>query len=205
MATVLYFWHGFNHRGATFTVCTFSITASLFITICHMLGRRHSPSARLSLLLLRTDRPIVRINSSLVLYRDLRSSSFTLAKRSQSHGLMRKRRHLMVQNPIILHGNVRSHTAAVTDLLHQNERTTTRDPAQYTRWTYPCYRAVNTEHQQRWTHWWCKTPYKHVTKVINKGVTILKVHKCCTPVNKAMLEISNCCHYFLSNTCTYIE
>ena len=28
--------------------------------------------------------------------------------------------------------------------------------------------------------------------------------KCCNPVNKAMSEISNCCHYFLSNTCTGI-
>ena len=36
-------------------------------------------------------------------------------------------------------------------------------------------------------------------KVINKEATILNVHKCCTSVNKAMSEISNCCHYFLSN------
>ena len=41
-------------------------------------------------------------------------------------------------------------------------------------------------------------------KVINKGgVTILKVHKCCNPVNKAMSEISNRCHYFLYNTCIF--
>ena len=33
-------------------------------------------------------------------------------------------------------------------------------------------------------------------KVINKGATIFNVHKCCAPVNKAMSEISNCCHYF---------
>ena len=39
-------------------------------------------------------------------------------------------------------------------------------------------------------------------KVINKGgMTILKVHKCCTSVNKVMSEISNCCHYILSNPC----
>ena len=30
---------------------------------------------------------------------------------------------------------------------------------------------------------------------------IEEVHKCCTPVNKAMSEISYCCHYFLSNPC----
>ena len=34
-------------------------------------------------------------------------------------------------------------------------------------------------------------------KVINKGMTTLKVHKCCTTVNKAMPKISNGCHYLL--------
>ena len=43
--------------------------------------------------------------------------------------------------------------------LRQSERTTMRK-----RWTYPCYRAVNTERQQRWTHWWCTTPSKHLAK-----------------------------------------
>ena len=65
--------------------------------------------------------------------------------------------------------------------LRHSERTTARDPVQHKRWTYPCYRAVKTERLHRWK------------KVINKWVTILKVHKCCTPVNKTMSEISNCC------------
>ena len=34
--------------------------------------------------------------------------------------------------------------------LRQSERTTARDSVQHTRWTYPCYRVVSTEHQQRW-------------------------------------------------------
>ena len=38
--------------------------------------------------------------------------------------------------------------------------------------------------------------------VINKGATILKVFKCCTPVYKTMLKISNCRHLFSSNPCT---
>ena len=76
---------------------------------------------------------------------------------------------------------------------HIGERTTARDPVQHKRWTYPSYRAVNTEHQQGWTRWWCTTPSKHLVKVISKGgASILKVHKCCTPVNKAMSEILNC-------------
>ena len=37
-------------------------------------------------------------------------------------------------------------------------------------------------------------------KVINKAATILIVRKCCTPVNKAVSEILNCCHYFLYNS-----
>ena len=35
--------------------------------------------------------------------------------------------------------------------------------------------------------------------MINKGENDNEVHKCCTLVNKAMSEISNCCHYFYPN------
>ena len=35
--------------------------------------------------------------------------------------------------------------------LRQSERTSASDPVQHKRWTYPCYRVVSTEHQQRWT------------------------------------------------------
>ena len=38
-------------------------------------------------------------------------------------------------------------------------------------------------------------------KVVNKRTPALKVHKSCTPVNKAMSEISNNCHFFLFNLC----
>ena len=38
--------------------------------------------------------------------------------------------------------------------IRQSERTTTKDPVQHKRWTYPWYRAVNREHQQRWTRCW---------------------------------------------------
>ena len=53
----------------------FSIVAPLFITFCQMFGRRCAPSARPSLLMFRTDHPIIRISSSLVLYRVPRSGS----------------------------------------------------------------------------------------------------------------------------------
>ena len=105
----------------------------------------------------------------------------------------RKRWHLVVQNPIILHNNARSHNAAaITDLLRrwqreivenppyspdmspcdyslrQSERTAARDPVLHKRWTYTCNRAVNMKHQQRWTRWWCTIPFKYLAKVINK-------------------------------------
>ena len=183
-----------------------------------MFGRCRTPTVRLSLLLFRIDCPIVHISTSLVLCRVFRCGSFTLPKRSWSHGLRRKRRHLVVQNPISLNDNVRSHTSAtmggsVTSSVHtrygsirlrslrQSERTTARDRVQHKGWTFPCYRAVNKEYEQRWARWWCTTPSKHLVK-FNKGATIQNVHKCCTPVNKAMSEILNCCHYLLSSPCT---
>ena len=43
------------------------------------------------------------------------------------------------------------------------------DPEQHKRWTYPCYRAVSTEHQQRWTRWWCTTPSKHIRQNMIRG------------------------------------
>ena len=42
-------------------------------------------------------------------------------------------------------------------------------------------------------------------RVISKGGDYIedKLHKCCTPVDKAMPEISKCCRYFLSNPCIF--
>ena len=45
-----------------------------------MFARHRKPSAHTSLFMFHTDRPIAWISSSLVLYRDPRSGSFTLAK-----------------------------------------------------------------------------------------------------------------------------
>ena len=87
------------------------------MTFSQMFGRHRTPSAHPSLLMFPIDRPIARISSNLVMYWVSRSGTFTLAKRWQSHGLRRKRRHLVVQNPIILHDNAMSHIAAVTELL----------------------------------------------------------------------------------------
>ena len=47
-----------------------------------MFGNRRAPSASPSLLMFRIDHAIARVSLSLVLYRDSRSGSFTLARRS---------------------------------------------------------------------------------------------------------------------------
>ena len=103
--------------------------------------------------------------------------------------IQEKLRQLTVQDPIILHDNASSETAAaVTNLLRrwqweilkhppyspdesmrlrslrQSERTAAWDPVRHKRWTYMCCRADNTEHQQRWTRWWCTTSSKHLVK-----------------------------------------
>ena len=75
--------------------------------------------------------------------------------------------------------------------LRQSERTTVREPVQCKRWTNSRYRAVKTERQQISALWWCTRPFKHLAKAGNNGAAILKVYKCCTPVNKAMSEILN--------------
>ena len=123
---------------------------------------------------------------------------------------------------VILHDNVRSRTTAVKNLLHgwqwkilefppyspdmspcnlrslrQSERTTARDP--YNTRDEPIraigrsIRNINKDGRadgvRRLPNIW--------KKVIKKGGgTILKVHKSCTPVNEAMSEITNYCHYF---------
>ena len=191
--------------------CTFNTVVPL-MTFCQMFGRRRSPSARPSLLIFRTDSPKARISSCPVLYRVLRSGSFTLAMNYHGFGWV----WWMFQN-LPLPAVQEVQTAAAVWLLalswrmmgfctikcrsffspwimwlrslRQSEKTTVRDPVQHMRWTYLCYRAVNKEHQQRWKRWWCK------------GATIWKVRKYCTPVNKAMSEISNYWHYLSSNPC----
>ena len=101
-----------------------------------------------------------------------------------------KTSHLVVQNTIILHDCARSHTAAAVtvllrrwkweilehppyspdmnpcdyDLFAKVKEPLRRDPVQHKRWTYPCYSAVNTEHQQRWTRWWFMMPSRYLAK-----------------------------------------
>ena len=92
--------------------------------------------------------------------------------------------------PIILHDNPRSHTAAaVTNLLRRWQREILKhppcspdmSPCDYDlfakvkeplwgtwyskKYEHPCYRVANMEHQQRWSRWWCTTPFKHLASL----------------------------------------
>ena len=64
MATVRYFWHGFIHRGTTFTYLQYSHPFIYYF--CQTFGRRHTQSACPSLLMFSIDRPIARIISCVV-------------------------------------------------------------------------------------------------------------------------------------------
>ena len=83
----------------------------------------------------------------------------------------------------------------------QRKRTTARDPVQHKRWIIRdigrSIQNINkdgrTDGVRRLLNIW--------KMVINKGMTILKGYKCCTPLNKAMSEISNCFRHILCNPC----
>ena len=136
-----------------------------------------------------------------------------------------KRRHLVVQNPsIILHDNARRRTAAIMDLWRRwqweilvhlryshdmsplfakakeslslwGTRYNTREELIHS--TGRSKRNINEDR--------CADVVRRLPNIwkiyINKEATIVKVHKCCTPVNKDMSEIYNFCHYFLCNPC----
>ena len=135
--------------------------------------------------------------------------------------------YLVVQNTIIIDDNGTSViAAAVTDLLHCWQWEILEHPP-YSPDVSPCdYDLFAKAKEPLWGNRY-NTRYEFILaigrskwninkdvradgvrrlpniwqKVINKGGTLLKVHKCCTPANKAMPEISNCCHYFLFNPC----
>ena len=128
-------------------------------------------------------------------------------------------KYLVVQNATILDDNIRSYTAAVTDLLCCWQWEILENPP-YSPDMSPCdyYLFAKVKEPLRGTRYNTRVEILHGIgwsiriinkdgladgvrclpiiwqKVINKGVTILKVHNCCSPVNKAMSEISNCCH-----------
>ena len=188
-----------------------------------MFGRHYTPSMCPSLLMFRIDHLIARISSSLVLYRVPHSGSFTW-RRDRKHMDSCEVSTVDVPESPIASGTRGVWQQQLCDPWHYHEEWRDYVPPSIhvfssvhgimissAKWKnhcggpgttqHPCYGAVSTEHQQRWTRWWCTMPSKHLVKMMNEGVTILKVHKRCTPVNKAMSEISNCCHFVLTNPC----
>ena len=190
MATVWYFWHGFVHRGTTFMYLQYSRPPPpLFITFYQMFRRCRTPSARPSLLMFRIDRPTARISSSRVLYRSL-PLVLSLWQRDYNHkDSYRVSTKDFPESPIAMAQEVHDSSTCLTPCIvmkndgvlyhqessfypesmrlrsfRQSEWTIARDPVQHKRLTYPCYRAVNREHQQKWSRWWCTTPFKHLAK-----------------------------------------
>ena len=140
--------------------------------------------------MLRIDRPVARINSSLVLYRVPHSGSFTLNSgenddtwwyRTPSFFITIQGVTPLLSRTSCAAGNGRfwniHHTHPIWDHVITISSSKRKNYCEGTgankRWTYPCYRAVNTKHQQKWMRWWCVTPSKHLAK---GGVTIFKVY-----------------------------
>ena len=139
----------------------FNIVSPLFITLTNVWKGRTLWGCPY-LFMFHIDRPIARISSSLVLDRVPRSCSFTLAKRSYSNGLRRKRHIWWFSTLSLFMIMQESHTAAVTDRADGNGRFPLwLHPVLHKRLNYPCYRAINTEYQQKRMRWWCTTPSKH--------------------------------------------
>ena len=153
----------------------------LFTASLQMFGKRPTPSARPSLLTFRIDRPIARISSSLMLYRAPCSGSRLSLLRRYCNRMNSYRVSTVdvPESPIasgtsngvtpctaMKNDGVLYHHSVASRLhsLRQSERTIARDPLQHKRLTYPCYRSVNTKHQQRWTSWWYTMPSKHLAK-----------------------------------------
>ena len=170
-ATVRYFWHSSIHRGTTFMYLQYSRLPLIY----HLLPNVWKASYTISTSIF-VDVPYwpAYITDKFIscVVPGLSQWFFHFGEEMESHGLRRKQQRLVVQDTIIFLDNERSHTAAAVterlrrwkweilenlpyspdmsscdyELFHQSERTTARDPIKYKRWTYPCYRAVNTEH-----------------------------------------------------------
>ena len=143
-------------------LCTFNKVAP---TICHLLPKVWKASYTISMFIfvdVHTDCPVAWISLSLVLYQIPRSGSFTLAERSQSHGLTseeyggcyrishyQRSKSNGVSWRMLGVNEVSSFSPESMRFrsLRQSERITAREPVQHNRCTYMCYRAMNTEHQ----------------------------------------------------------
>ena len=58
------------------------------------------------------------------------------------------------------------HAITISSLKWKNRR---EGPGTTKRWTYPCYKAVNMEHQQKWTRWWHGSRIGYETKGFSRA------------------------------------
>ena len=182
MATVRYIWHGFIHRGKTFIYVQYShppylspfakclegvVLKSAMFCIDSFIGRISSSMCGTGL-----SQWYFHFGEEFVIAWTPEKTT-TLGGTEPHHSSWQcKESHHRCHGPLAPLEMENSGTSTVLtryefmrlSSLHQSERATARDPVQHKRWTYPCYRAVNTEHQQRWTRWWFMTPSKHLEK-----------------------------------------
>ena len=118
-----------------------------------------------------------------------------------SSNAQQKTMTLVVQNRIIIHDNSRSHTAAADRVLLRHWQWEILEHPPYSRDKSPFYYDFFAKMKEPLRGTRCKTR-DALIRAIGRSIrnikkcTILKVNKCYTPVNKAMSEILNCCHYF---------
>ena len=160
------------------------------------------------------------ISSSLVLYQVPRSGSFTLVKKSQSHGLISGEYGNVPEFPTA--SGTRGQWQQQCDSLHCHEEWWGSVPPSVivfywvhvitislTKWKNH-YEGPDTTQEMNLSV--LGQSMREINKngradsvrrlpnvwknVINMGATILKVHKWCSLLNKAISEISNCFYYF---------
>ena len=155
---------------------------SLIYNLFQIFGRRHTPSVRPPVSMFRIDRPITRISSSFMLYRAL-AVVLSLWRRNRNRMDTYRVNAVNVPESLIVSGARSPWQQQRCDSLHCHEEwwgsvpsyvvvfswvhkdhdlfAKVKEPVQRKKWTYPCYRVVNTEHQQGWTRWWCTTSSKY--------------------------------------------
>ena len=189
MAPVWYFWHVFIHRAITFTYLQYSRPPPIFITLCQMFGRRHTPSVCPSLFMFHIDCPIstnkfiscfvlgpsqwfVHFVEEIVIARTQEKTT-TLGDTEPYHSMTMQGATPLLSRTSCASGNGRSGTSIVLTRheslllrsLRQSERITASDPVQHERWTYPCCRAVNSKLQEKWT----RDGVRHLPNIWAKG------------------------------------
>ena len=181
MASALYFWHGFIHRGTALmylhynllpylsplpNICkaSYTIGASIFVYVPYWLP--YSSDKFFSCIVPHLSQWFLHFGEEIIIAWThigcvrwvFQKLQLPVAQEVRDNSGMTP--CIVMKNDGVLY-NQMSFSPESMRLwsLHQSERTTERDPVQHKTWTYPCYRVINTEHQKE-----MDTPSKHLAK-----------------------------------------